>query len=684
MRGFACAHAEKRHRLDRTFTSLSRKGYIGSYYAKDAKYKPLSALLPEGSSGKMLYVKLALVLLMCGSFMGLLHSPSIRLADEQHQTQSDAPQASWMSHPDAPNSGYASSLQIEWSQITKAMQAVGGAEDGRTRVALLNFDDDEVEEWRARLPHTDASPVHLDHVGGDVTWERLYPEWIDEEELYGKPSCPHLPEPKPEAEPFDVVAVKLPCGRAASWSKDVARLHLQLAAARLAARHGGDREEAAAHVLVVSPGRCFPAPNLFKCRDEVAREGDAWLYRPDAAELRRKLELPVGSCELAMPFSALGETHDSPEPKREAYATILHSEQLYACGAITAAQSIRMAGSDRDLVALVDETISARHRSALESAGWKVRTIRRIRNPRASRHAYNEWNYSKFWLWTLTDYDRVIFLDADLLVQRRMEPLFGMPEVSATGNNGSYFNSGVMVVEPCNCTFALLAEHVGDIESYNGGDQGYLNEVFSWWHRLPSHANYMKHFWEGDTAERAAAKRRVLAADPPVALAVHFVGMKPWFCFRDYDCNWNVPALRQFASDEAHARWWRRTTPCRRGFRSSACWARSRRRCCGGTWRGQGRPTSLMGTGRSGSPTRDGASAPARTAGRGRSPAGGWKGTGSPRHTPSSSTISDNTNNTSIVIVRNECRRQIIVRGPREAFPGIHDMLTTEMVESEM
>ncbi|KAJ1279509.1 hypothetical protein BS78_04G162000 [Paspalum vaginatum] len=554
MRGFACAHAEKRHRLDRTFTSLSKKGYIGSYYPKDAKYRPFSALLPEGSSGKMLYVKLVLVLLMCGSFMGLLHSPSIHLADEHHSTQPEVvARPSWMSHPDAPNAGYASSLEIDWSQIEAAVKAAAPpAGGGGARVALLNFDEEEVEEWKARVPGTEASAVRLEHAGSDVTWDRLYPEWIDEEERYGAPTCPDLPEPAAAGEgAYDVVAVKLPCGRAASWSKDVARLHLQLAAARVATR----QRATAAHVLVVS--RCFPMPNLFKCRDEVARHGDVWLYRPDAEELKQKLALPVGSCKLAMPFKALGHPYVSPSPQREAYATILHSEQLYACGAITAAQSIRMAGSGRDMVALVDETISARHRGALEAAGWKVRTIRRIRNPRASAHAYNEWNYSKFWLWTLTEYDRVIFLDADLLVQRPMEPLFAMPEVSATGNHGAYFNSGVMVVEPCNCTFRLLADHVGDIESYNGGDQGYLNEVFAWWHRLPSHANYMKHFWEGDTAERAAAKRRVLAADPPVALAVHFVGLKPWFCFRDYDCNWNVPALRQFASDEAHARWWK-------------------------------------------------------------------------------------------------------------------------------
>ncbi|KAM0860529.1 hypothetical protein ACQ4PT_046503 [Festuca glaucescens] len=554
MRGFACAHAEKRHRLDRTLNSLSKKGYVGSCYAKDVKYKPLGALLPEGFSGKMFYVKLVLLVLMCGSFMGLLHSPSIHHDDEEHNTQSpEVSKVMWTSNATGePDSGYASNVRIDWSRISMAVQQVAREGDG-LRVGLLNFYGEEMDQWRTVLPRTAAvSTVHLERVSSNVTWEHLYPEWIDEEELYAAPTCPDLPEPAPEGLEYDVVAVKLPCSGAAGWSKDVPRLHLQLAAARLAT---AGRSEKAAHVVVVS--QCFPAPNLFRCKDEVIRDGDVWVYRPDVGELRRKLALPVGSCKLAMPIKALGESYVSSAPRREAYATILHSEQLYACGAMVAAQSIWMAGSDRDMVALVDETISERHRSALEAAGWKVRTIRRIRNPRASKDAYNEWNYSKFWLWTLTEYDRVVFVDADLLVQRPMEPLFGMPEVSATGNHGTVFNSGVMVVEPCNCTFRLLMDHIGDIQSYNGGDQGYLNEVFSWWHRLPSHANYMKHFWEGNSAEHAAAKRRVLAADPPVVLAVHFVGMKPWFCFRDYDCNWNAPELRQFASDEAHARWWK-------------------------------------------------------------------------------------------------------------------------------
>ena len=84
--------------------------------------------------------------------------------------RSEGPKASWMSHPDAPNSGYASSLKIEWSQIETAVKQVAPAEDGGApRVALLNFDGGEVDEWRARLPHTAASTVRLDPVGSNVT-----------------------------------------------------------------------------------------------------------------------------------------------------------------------------------------------------------------------------------------------------------------------------------------------------------------------------------------------------------------------------------------------------------------------------------------------------------------------------------------------------------------------------------
>ena len=54
-----------------------------------------------------------------------------------------------------------------------------------------------------------------------------------------------------------------------------------------------------------------------------------------------------------------------------------------------------------------------------------------------------------------------------------------MPEISTTGNDETLFNSGVMVVEPLNCTYQLLMDHIDKIEFYKGGDQGYLNKIFT-------------------------------------------------------------------------------------------------------------------------------------------------------------------------------------------------------------
>lgn len=241
--------------------------------------------------------------------------------------------------------------------------------------------------------------------------------------------------------------------------------------------------------------------------------------------------------------------------KREAYATVLHSSESYVCGAIMLAQSLQKTGTKRDLIILIDKSISVRKRHALSAAGWKIRTITRIRNPKAENGTYNEYNYSKFRLWQLTDYDKIIFIDSDIVVLRNLDILFNFPQMSATGNDQSIFNSGIMVIEPSNCTFSVLMSRRDDVVSYNGGDQGFLNEIFVWWHRLPRRINYLKNFWANTTVE-ASVKNGLFGADPPKLYSIHYLGLKPWNCYRDYDCNWDVVDQRVYASDVAHRRWW--------------------------------------------------------------------------------------------------------------------------------
>lgn len=442
---------------------------------------------------------------------------------------------------------------INWRRLNSIIGSVIDIKDGM-KIALVNFEEEETQQWETL---GETTVIKFERVDEDVAWTDLFPEWIDEEEQYAIPACPNVPMPDISNETkFDLVVTRLPCRKPEQgWSRDVLRLQVHLVSANVAARASRDGEKMA--MLFFSS--CRPMPDLFRCEDLVKHQGmDAvWLYASDVKKLAQKISLPVGSCELAVSWKDHSQTRQVVNPsRREAYATILHSSEFYVCGAIALAQSIRMSGSTKDLIILVDKKVGEEKREGLREAGWQVREIRRIRNPRAEKDSYNEWNYSKFRLWQLTDYDKIIFIDSDLLILRSLDFLFDLPEISATGNSRFVFNSGMMVIEPSNCTFKFLVGHRRDIVSYNGGDQGYLNEVFTWWHRIPRRMNYLKHFWSNST-EEFEMKTSLFGADPAELYVLHYLGIKPWLCYRDYDCNWNVENQRAYASNVAHARWWK-------------------------------------------------------------------------------------------------------------------------------
>ncbi|GAB2292180.1 UDP-glucuronate:xylan alpha-glucuronosyltransferase 2 [Dionaea muscipula] len=446
------------------------------------------------------------------------------------------------------------------------------------KIGVVNMEEGDVmKEWDLHGSETTWIRVHYEKVSALFEWKHLFPEWIDEEqENEGGYQCPEIPMPELGmygAGSLDMVVAKLPCKYPeAGWAREVHRLQVHLVVANLAVRING-RSRSKVKVVVMS--QCRPMMELFRCDNLVKREENWWYYELDVAWLEQKLSLPVGSCSLALPMWGKGVNEvfdvskfDETKTKlysswrrmrwreREAYVSVLHSSETYVCGAITLAQSLIQTGTNRDLILLIDKSISEPARGALVAAGWKIRVIKRIRNPMAEKDSYNEYNYSKFRLWQLTDYGKIIFIDSDIIVLRNLDLLFRFPQMSATGNDGSIFNSGIMVIEPSKCTFKSLMERRREIVSYNGGDQGFLNEVFVWWHRLPRRVNFLKNFWSGSLVE-AGFKNQLFGSDPPQVYSIHYLGLKPWLCYRDYDCNWDILDQHVYASDVAHSRWWK-------------------------------------------------------------------------------------------------------------------------------
>jgi glycogenin glucosyltransferase len=79
-----------------------------------------------------------------------------------------------------------------------------------------------------------------------------------------------------------------------------------------------------------------------------------------------------------------------------------------------------------------------------------------------------------------------------------------------------------MVIEPSMCMFEELMNKTLNVKSYNGGDQGFLDEVFTWWHRLPTKVYYLKSFEVNNNNNN-----EIILEDLYV---MHYLGLKPWMC----------------------------------------------------------------------------------------------------------------------------------------------------------
>ena len=153
--------------------------------------------------------------------------------------------------------------------------------------------------------------------------------------------------------------------------------------------------------------------------------------------------------------------------------------------------------------------------------------------------------FTKIELWKQTQYKRIVYLDADMVVLRAPNELLTMDTNFAAVPDVGWpdcFNSGVMVLNPnMGDYYALLALARRGI-SFDGADQGLLNMHFADWERLSfaynctPNANY----------QYVPAFRHFQST----ISMIHFIGAeKPWRQGRDH-------STRSDVYGELLARWW--------------------------------------------------------------------------------------------------------------------------------
>ncbi|XP_051764436.1 glycogenin-2 isoform X2 [Ctenopharyngodon idella] len=157
-------------------------------------------------------------------------------------------------------------------------------------------------------------------------------------------------------------------------------------------------------------------------------------------------------------------------------------------GCIVVGKSLRRHGTSRKLVVIISPSVSRAGRLALEDVFDEVVMVD-VLDSRDKAHL--AWlgrpelgvTFTKLHCWTLTQFSKCVFLDADTLVLCNVDELFEYEELSAAPDPGwpDCFNSGVFVFRPSLNTHTQILEHAAQHGSFDGGDQGVLNTFFSDW-----------------------------------------------------------------------------------------------------------------------------------------------------------------------------------------------------------
>ncbi|TCD15949.1 glycosyltransferase [Oricola cellulosilytica] len=205
-----------------------------------------------------------------------------------------------------------------------------------------------------------------------------------------------------------------------------------------------------------------------------------------------------------------------------AYVTLVTNHD-YADAAIALVRSLALTATDADIVvmhtgAVADsdlEPLRALGALCVEAALLDTSPAFNARHGRARLHANAPFtkggkpafhtpldNFAKLRLWQLDTYRNCVFIDADAIVLRNIDRLFGYPEFSAAPNvyetlaDFHRLNSGVFTAKPSQTTFASMMERLDQPDIFwRRTDQTFLQSFFPDWHGLPVFDNMLQYVW---------------------------------------------------------------------------------------------------------------------------------------------------------------------------------------------
>uniref|UniRef100_A0A8L8Q0G3 glycogenin glucosyltransferase n=1 Tax=Heligmosomoides polygyrus TaxID=6339 RepID=A0A8L8Q0G3_HELPZ len=199
-------------------------------------------------------------------------------------------------------------------------------------------------------------------------------------------------------------------------------------------------------------------------------------------------------------------------------------------------------------ILLVTEAVSDGSLAELSSRHIEVRRTSLLTVPQAKKAA--KYHYTKLRLWSLTDFDVILYLDLDVLPLKDPAPILSCGSFCAAFRHSDKFNSGVLVLKPNLTVYEDLLAKAPNLATYDGGDQGFLNSYFDQLKFTPTfdhnHPNQLSSEFNYDIGMYYLNGGRLLV-DPTI---IHYTmgPTKPWlwWTYPLFDLNEHWSSARYF------------------------------------------------------------------------------------------------------------------------------------------
>lgn len=224
---------------------------------------------------------------------------------------------------------------------------------------------------------------------------------------------------------------------------------------------------------------------------------------------------------------------------KQVYLTMCNSTN-YLKGVYILNRSLIDVKSKHDLIVMIPDENNLELKNFLIGNNIKFIEVKLNLNVKTKNEYYWEKTFDKLAMFGLTQFDKIVFLDCDMIILKNIDDLFMRENMSAVvagkciaGNeNFTKLNSGLMVIKPNNETLNNLIKLIPEVVEKKSfcGDQDVIQEYFVDWEEnshleLPQEYNF---FFEGINGCYLERKIRL-----DYLKVIHFVGkFKPWM--REY------------------------------------------------------------------------------------------------------------------------------------------------------